>query len=69
MTLKYIGNAFLKGIPARDLTDDEAEKHGGEEYLIGTGLYTREQQAPAAPVTRAKRQTKNDNWKQLLKDG
>ncbi len=40
MTLKYIGNgAHFPGIPATDLTDEQVEKHGGEAYLISTGLY------------------------------
>lgn len=41
--LKYIGRGvngdFLPGIPARDLTTEEAEAHGGTEFLIATGLY------------------------------
>lgn len=39
MTLKYIGTGFLRGVPRRDLSDAEVEKHGGEEFLVGTGLY------------------------------
>lgn len=38
--LKYnIGSGFIVGVPARDLSDEEVEKYGGEEFLIGTGLY------------------------------
>ncbi len=38
--LKYVGKGvFIAGIPARDLTQDEVNSFGGEEYLIGTGLY------------------------------
>lgn len=36
--LKYIGKAFIVGIPARDLTDEEAEKYG-KFTLIQSGLY------------------------------
>lgn len=41
MTLKCNRTGFIRGIPARDLTDAEVEQYGGEEYLIGTGLYER----------------------------
>ena len=38
--LKYIGmGSWMYGIPAKDLTAEEVEKHGGVEYLVGTGLY------------------------------
>ena len=37
--LKYIGNGFLPGIPARDLKDDEVKKYGGVKFLLSTGLY------------------------------
>jgi len=39
--LKYIGNASLADIPARDLTDDEVKIYGGEEFLLSTGLYVK----------------------------
>jgi len=38
--LKYIGNASLADIPARDLTDDEV-KQFGEAFLLSTGLYVK----------------------------
>ena len=39
--LKYIGKgAFLPGVPARDLTQQEAAYHGGEKQLTDSGLYT-----------------------------
>ena len=31
--------SWIYGIPAMDLTAEEVEKHGGVEYLVGTGLY------------------------------
>jgi len=37
--LKYIGNGFIPGIPAKDLNDAQVEKYGGVEYLVGTGLF------------------------------
>ena len=39
--LKYIGNGFLPGIPARDLTDTEVKKYGGVKFLLTTGLYAK----------------------------
>lgn len=52
MSLKYIGkqNGLMgfPGIPARDLSDDEVEKFGGEAVLLelaGGRLYKRDKQA------------------------
>ena len=39
--LKYIGNGSLRGIPAGDLSVEEVEKYGGEDYLISTKLYAK----------------------------
>ena len=39
--LKYIGNGFLPGIPARDLSDAEVKKLGGVKFLLSTGLYAK----------------------------
>lgn len=36
--LKYTGKGFLIGVPARDLTDKEAERYG-RQRLIKSGLY------------------------------
>lgn len=38
MKLKYIGRAWLPGVPARDLSEEEAEQYG-IDYLINSGLY------------------------------
>jgi len=41
--LKYRGQGdFRAGIPARDLTDEEVEKFGGERFLLSTGLYEKQ---------------------------
>ena len=32
--LKYVGNGSIRGVPAHDLTVEEVEKYGGEEYLL-----------------------------------
>ena len=37
--LKYIGNGFIPGIPARDLNDAEVKKYGGVKFLLSLGLY------------------------------
>lgn len=42
--LRYVGDgAFLPGVPARDLTDDEAARYsaryGDEKWLVESGLY------------------------------
>lgn len=40
--LRYIGNGTsMLGIPARDLSDQEVERFGGERMLLSTGLFTR----------------------------
>lgn len=36
--LKYVGKSFLSLVPARDLTFDEAKKHG-VSYLLKSKLY------------------------------
>jgi len=42
MKLIYVGNgAAIPDIPARDLSGDEVKKHGGEIWLVATGLYQR----------------------------
>ena len=48
--LKYIGNGnFLAGVPARDLTDEEAQACGGKAALLASGLYL----TPGAPLSPA----------------
>jgi hypothetical protein len=40
MMLKYKGGGFIPDVPARDLTDDEANAYGIES-LLTSGLYER----------------------------
>ena len=40
--LKWTGAGFIPGIPACDLTQEEADKYGGVEYLISTRIYVQE---------------------------
>ncbi len=37
--MKYIGKAWKRGIPARNLSAEEVEKYGGVELLTKSGLY------------------------------
>ena len=39
--LKYVGNGFLPGVPAKDLTPEQVELYGGEKALLASGLYER----------------------------
>lgn len=49
MKLKYIGDGFLPGVPARDLTEDEVKEFGGLKVLLASGLYEKaEDEKPAA---------------------
>lgn len=44
--LKYIGKgSFIFGVPARDLSEAEARKHGVKK-LLESGLYTRPTKKP-----------------------
>ena len=37
--LRYVGNGFLPGVPARDFTEAETREHGGVREFTRTGLY------------------------------
>jgi hypothetical protein len=40
LKLRYIGNGTaLPGVPTRDLTDEQAKRHGGVRFLVSTKLY------------------------------
>lgn len=40
IVLRYVGNAFLPGVPARDLTEADIAAYGlSSEALISSGLY------------------------------
>ena len=46
---KYIGDgAALIGVPARDLTDEEAKQYG-ERELVKSGLYRKEKEKIVKP--------------------
>lgn len=44
--LKYLGGGFIRGVPARNLTDDEVKKFG-KARLLKSGLYKEVKQKPA----------------------
>lgn len=43
--LKYVGGGHLLGVPARDLSDEEAAAYG-LETLLASGLYVEEKSKP-----------------------
>lgn len=49
MRLIYVGNAFMPGVPARDLEAHEVDEYGGAKKLLATGLYVEDkEEKPAA---------------------
>lgn len=48
MKLKYVGDGFLPGVPARDLSAEEVEEFGGVKALLASGLYVEHEEKPAA---------------------
>ena len=56
--LKYIGNGWIHGVPARDLTDEEAKKHG-KKRLLASGLYIEEK--PTSEVKHGIESTTQDS--------
>ena len=42
---KYVGKAFITGVPARDLTDEEAKQYG-VKLILKSGLYVKESEKP-----------------------
>lgn len=37
--LYYVGDGFIPGVPARDLTGEEVDLYGGVQPLVASGLY------------------------------
>ena len=52
--MKYIGNGFIPGIPARNLTLAEVKRFG-KEYLLSTGLYVENLSVKVKEVTNGER--------------
>lgn len=54
--LKYLGGGYIPGVPARDLTDEEAKQHApvieAEERASGMRLYIKATK-PDKPETKA----------------
>ena len=57
MKMIYIksSQAFLVGIPARDLTESEVELYGGEDYLLSTGLYKKPEKIKSEDKTNVRK--------------
>jgi len=51
--LKYVGNGWIHGVPARDLSDEEAKKHG-KKRLLESGLYIEIKEAKTSEVKHGK---------------
>lgn len=50
VSLRYTGRGcgmFVHGVPARDLSAEEVEKHGGERALLKSGCYEKPRKTPA----------------------
>lgn len=63
MTLKYTGGGYggsLPGIPARDLSEEEAILHGGVGALLRTGLYEKEKESPPLKSEKSVRPNKQE---------
>ena len=58
IALRYLGGAYIHGVPARDLTPDEAAEHGAlieeQQQLTGMKLYEPVAPAQAAKVAKVK---------------
>lgn len=51
--LRYVGEGkAIIGIPARDLRDEEVKEYGGEDFLVGTGLYEKMEDEGSKAVRR-----------------
>ncbi len=58
IALRYLGGAWIHGVPARDLTADEAAQHGtliAEQEAV-TGMKMYEAVAPVAAPAKATKQ-------------
>lgn len=57
--LIYTGKGFLPGVPARNLTAEEARKNGGAEFLIQTGIYAYANKNDVVTKRKTKRSVKH----------
>lgn len=69
MMLKFIGNGWLIGVPARNLTEAEASQFGGEEKLLESGLYEKSQDIAAEDVVAEVMQDTEDTPAQAFARG
>ena len=58
IALRYLGGAWIHGVPARDLTAAEATEHGAkiaeQQAITGMSIYEPVQQPAAAPAKASK---------------
>lgn len=55
--LRYVGQGFVVGVPARDLTAEEVEEYGGAEVLLAVvDLHTGKAMYEEEQATNVKRQ-------------
>ena len=47
--LIYVGGGYFAGVPARDLTEEEADRYGREK-LLRSGLYVEAEQSKPKPA-------------------
>ena len=56
IAMRYLGGAFIHGVPARDLTADEAAQYGAliadQEAVTHTPMYEPVQQPAQAPKSK-----------------
>ena len=53
--LIYNGSGFVPGVPARNLSIEEAIEYGGVEALLNSGAYRLEDDIPQPAKTNAKK--------------
>lgn len=52
--LKFNGTGAIPGLPAKDLTEAQAEKFGGVQFLLKTGIYEKPSRALKEPAKKGK---------------
>ena len=59
ITMRWKGNGFYVGVPARDLSADEVQEYG-EAFLLALGLYEKVEQPK--PKAAKKKSPLEDQW-------
>ena len=61
--MRYKGGGFLRGVPARDLKEDEVRKFGAH-YLVRSGLYELVKPEPKVQEPDSEQETPAETQKQ-----